>query len=609
MHYQEYEAFLYTLVNRWGSRGVPAAQPVASHVPEVARQFRPWRTPSSPVMPRCSTLLFMDRPSMLLDHPEPAAAIALQPDHPPSRLSWRGEEHQIVPPGKTGGGAERIVTAWWGTKASSTRDYFKVQTLAGLWLGSLVSTRRHAGLCMGCGLKEQVCRKTRCPRFARGFTFRPKRRQRRTPPTPNCRLPAISPSLPGEAIRRNWLCGRRNWAMQPWRSPISIQWRESSAPDVAAKDAGIPLIVGCHVQVTAAVGSARRASPGTPPALSILLYPANRPAYGGLCRMSTCGNPPRATKGQCHLTLQDVIGHGADLLAVVVPPMGLTDDFAQTLAHLRSVFDDDRLSVAATCLYDGNDLARLAELDAFSRKLGVPLAATNDVHYHIPDAAVCRMSSPASAWAARSIRRALAFCQCERHMKTPEEMARLFAAHPQAIARTLAIARGRHRFSLSQLQYEYPSEVCPPGKTMMRTFDRPHLAGRGGTLSRWRARLRPPAAAEHEFDLITDLNYPAYFLTVDDIVRFARSRGILCQGRGAAANSAVCYCLGVTAVDPTASTCWWNGSSAGAATSRRTSTLILSTSAARRSSSTSMPSMAASRAALTAEVITYRRRS
>jgi protein ImuB len=131
---EEYDAFLDTLVNRWGTQRVLAAHPVASHVPEVARQFRPVREPLSVREAGTHALVFMDRPSVLLDKPEPAHAVVLQPDHPPRLLVWRGEEHRVVPQGKTGGGAERIVTTWWSAKTPSTRDYFKVQTLAGLWL-------------------------------------------------------------------------------------------------------------------------------------------------------------------------------------------------------------------------------------------------------------------------------------------------------------------------------------------------------------------------------------------------------------------------------------------------------------------------------------------
>ncbi|MDP7349273.1 MAG: error-prone DNA polymerase, partial [Phycisphaeraceae bacterium] len=137
----------------------------------------------------------------------------------------------------------------------------------------------------------------------------------------------------------------------------------------------------------------------------------------------------------------------------------------------------------------------------------------------------------------------------ERSLKPPEEMARLFAEHPQAIARTVEIA-DRAAFNLSELRYEYPHETVAPGRTPMQ-----HL-----TDLTWRCAVQRypqgvPASVKarinHELQLIEELNDPHYFLTVHDLVEYARSQNILCQGRGAAANSAVCYCLGITAVDPT----------------------------------------------------------
>jgi error-prone DNA polymerase len=316
---------------------------------------------------------------------------------------------------------------------------------------------------------------------------------------------------------------------------------------MAAKEAGIPYVVGCHLQVRAAVGTLA-AGDLPAPMLSLLVYPTDRAAYGRLCRMLTYGKR-RAKKGECDLTLQDVLDHAQGLLAVVLPPP-LTPEFEETLGILRQTFDDDRLSLAACCVYDGQDEARLSALAAFSRRMCVPLVAVNDVHYHAPerkplqDVLTCIRLGCTIEQAGFSL-----FANAERHIKGPEEMARLFAAYPEAIARTTEIARRALGFSLEQLKYEYPSEVCPPGKTMMEHLRELTLAG---AKERYPAGIsdRVSQRLQHEFELIESLNYPAYFLTVADIVSFARSRGILCQGRGAAANSTVCYCLGVTAVDP-----------------------------------------------------------
>jgi error-prone DNA polymerase len=317
----------------------------------------------------------------------------------------------------------------------------------------------------------------------------------------------------------------------------------------AAKEAGIDFIVGCHLQVKGSVGTLADGVPDEPPPLSLLVYPTNRAAYARLCKLLTYGKR-KTEKGKCHLTLQDVLDSHEGLLAVLLPPPLLDAEFTETVEHLRLTFDDDRLSIAAACLYDGRNDARLAELAAFSKSTQVPLVATNDVHYHIPERKPLQdvLTSIRLGCTVSEAGFAL-FANAERHIKSPEEMARLFRSCPHALHRTLEISARAINFSLNQLKYEYPGEVCPPGKPMME-----HLID----LTCQGARERYPDGIplgisrrlDHEFELIRELDYPAYFLTVNDIVAFARSQGILCQGRGAAANSAVCYCLGITSVDP-----------------------------------------------------------
>jgi error-prone DNA polymerase len=305
---------------------------------------------------------------------------------------------------------------------------------------------------------------------------------------------------------------------------------------VASKETGIPLVVGCRLQL------------GAPRELSVLVYPADRAAYGRLCRLLSLGKR-RAPKGECHLALHDLIEQQQGLLAVVVPPADLDGDFVEVVGGLKAVFDDDRLSIASSCLYGPDDQQRLEQLAALAEHVRVPLAATNDVHYHAPprralqDVLTCIRHGCTVAEAGRRV-----FPHAERCLKPPHEMARLFGSHPQAVDRTVQIAR-RAAFSLDELRYQYPQETCPPGRSPIR-----HLA----ELTRRGARQRYPQGVpdkvrnlvEHELKLIDELDYARYFLTVHDLVVFARGRGILCQGRGAAANSAVCYCLGVTAVDP-----------------------------------------------------------
>ena len=306
---------------------------------------------------------------------------------------------------------------------------------------------------------------------------------------------------------------------------------------VAAKEAGIQLIVGTRLTFLDA------------PGLDVLVYPTDLASYSRLCRLLTFGKR-QAPKGQCHLQLQDLLKDNAGLLAVVVAPSEPTDEFCASLGAMKEAFDDDRLSLAASCLYGPDDRGRLDRIAQLARRTGIPLIATNDVHYHIPrrralqDVLTCIKHGCTLAEAGLAL-----LPNAERHLKEPAEMARLFAGHQSALARSVEIARRASGFSLEQLRYQYPHEVCPPGLAPIE-----HLAN----LAWAGAAQRYPAGVpdhirkqlEHELALIDELKYAPYFLTVHDLVCFARSRGILCQGRGAAANSAVCFCLGVTSVDP-----------------------------------------------------------
>ncbi|MCA9289850.1 MAG: error-prone DNA polymerase, partial [Phycisphaerales bacterium] len=220
------------------------------------------------------------------------------------------------------------------------------------------------------------------------------------------------------------------------------------------------------------------------------------------------------------------------------------------LRGLRATFDDDRLSLAATCRSQQDDAFRLDQLDALAAHVDVPLVATNDVHHHVParrplqDVLTCIREHCTVHDAGFRLH-----ANAERHLKSGDEMARLFASHPAAVARTIAIADRASAFSLDEIRYQYPTEICPPGRTPLEHLRRLTYDGAAG---RYPDGIpdRIASMLEHELRLIDDLNYAPYFLTVHDLVDFARSRGILCQGRGAAANSAVCFCLGVTAVDP-----------------------------------------------------------
>ncbi|MGP1271696.1 MAG: error-prone DNA polymerase [Phycisphaerales bacterium] len=303
---------------------------------------------------------------------------------------------------------------------------------------------------------------------------------------------------------------------------------------IAAKSAGIPLIVGCRLLLEGG--------------LAVCVYPTDRPAYSRLCRLLTLGKR-RAPKGECYLTLHDLIEHAEGLLAVVEPAAVLDDAFIRAVRSLRDVFDDNRLSIAASFLYAGNDEARLRQIAALAAHTRVPMVATNRVLYHelgrrpLQDVLTCIRHGCTIEQAGYRLE-----ANAERHLKPAAEMARLFASYPDAVTRTVEIA-DRAAFSLDELRYEYPAEPCPTGLSPTAYLEREAWAGA--------ARRYPEGvpektccALEHELRLIAELRYEAYFLTCYDIVRFARSRGILCQGRGGAANSAVCYCLGITEVDP-----------------------------------------------------------
>jgi len=306
---------------------------------------------------------------------------------------------------------------------------------------------------------------------------------------------------------------------------------------VAAKSAGIPLAVGCRLVLT-----------DVPP---LLVYPTDRAAYARLCRLLTLGKR-RAPKGECHLSLVDLVEHQTGLLCIVddAEPTTNTPERIETLRTLCEVFNDDRLSLAVAHTCSGDDRQRIDRTAAVGVSLGIPLVATNRVVYHEPgrralqDVVTCiRHGCTLDAAGFRLDANA------ERHLKPPGEMARLFADRPGAIARTVEIAERAIAFSLDQLRYQYPSESCPPG--MGPTAYLAQLAAEGAA-TRYPEGVPDSTrkALDYELALIAELGYEPYFLTCYDIVRFARSRGILCQGRGGAANSAVCFCLGITEVDP-----------------------------------------------------------
>ena len=339
-------------------------------------------------------------------------------------------------------------------------------------------------------------------------------------------------SHPDELVHQAAQLGYEAVAVTDWNSLAGIV-----RAHVAAKEVNLPLIVGCRLIFTDADW------------FSLLIYPTNREAYARLCRLLTLGKR-RAPKGECHLTLADVLNHQQGLLAAAHLSPAAPADVSETLSILRGAFDDDRLSLAIARLYGPDDAEHIRRLVELSDSWNIPLVATNDVYYQVPkrrmmqDVLTCVRHGCKISEAGYRL-----FPNGERYLKPLHEMARLFADHPQALARTVEIAKRALAFNLDQLRFEYADETCPPGLTPMEHLR--YLTWQGAS-ERYPNSVpeKVRRQIEHEFSLIEELHYAPYFLTVHDLVKFARSRGILCQGRGAAANSAVCFCLGVTSVDP-----------------------------------------------------------
>ena len=316
----------------------------------------------------------------------------------------------------------------------------------------------------------------------------------------------------------------------------------------------------------------------------ILAYPVDRVAYGRLCRLLSAGKL-RAPKGECYLTFDDLLKWQEGLLLVFLPnprlkqvsgyapqrfwnqglalqhedmgqiiPANFTQhdfDYGEIHTQIRNLHRaaPGRVWLGTSMLHYGDDQRRLRAWQEIAHDTDVPLLATNDVLYHCPDrrelhdVVTCIREHVTLDNAGKLLQ-----ANAERHLKSAEEMLVLFRQAPEAVAETIRFAN-LITFSLDQLKYNYPDEPIPRGKTAQQHLH--DLAWQGAA---WRYGSVIPdkvrAALEKELALITKMEIAHYFLTVNDIVGFAKSQSILCQGRGSAANSAVCYVLGITAVDP-----------------------------------------------------------
>lgn len=282
---------------------------------------------------------------------------------------------------------------------------------------------------------------------------------------------------------------------------------------------------------------------------SLLAYPTDINGWQELCALLTKGNR-RTEKGKCELYKRDVWQHAAGMKFIVLPPSSLNehfyfdDSFKSSLIEYKRTLGSN-LYIAAIRSYNMDDSKRLHQLS----QLNIPMIATNDVHYHIPqrrelqDVLTCVREKCTIQTAGFKLHQ-----NAERYLKAPNEMHRLFRQYQDAIGRISEITDAC-QFSLDQLKYVYPEEITSGGRTPQEELIK--LAWEGAK-DRYPEGIpaKVEASINEELEFMARKNYASYFLTVHDIVKFARDRGILCQGRGSAANSVICYVLGITSVDP-----------------------------------------------------------
>ncbi len=308
---------------------------------------------------------------------------------------------------------------------------------------------------------------------------------------------------------------------------------------VAAKKAGIRLIPACRLDLIDGP--------------SLLAFPTDKDAYARLSNLLTDGNR-RTEKGKCDLFKADVFRYGAGSKFIVVPPSSLNqafdfdDQFKNDLKEYRQHLGLD-LFIAASRLYNGDDAKYLHRIAKLASDYRIPMVATNDIHYHHPtrrqlqDIVTCVREKCTIHTAGFKLH-----SNAERYLKPPEEMARLFRHYPEALRQSQLIADAC-KFSLGELKYNYPKEITSEGRSPQEELI--YLTWKGANeIFNGNIPEKVASTIDYELKFIAEMNYAQYFLTVYDIVQYARSKKILCQGRGSAANSTVCYCLGITSVDP-----------------------------------------------------------
>lgn len=307
----------------------------------------------------------------------------------------------------------------------------------------------------------------------------------------------------------------------------------------AAKEKGISIIPACRLDLLDGA--------------SLLAHPTDREAYGRLSSLLTKGNL-RAEKGKCLLYKEDVYKHAKGILFTMVMPNQLNRHFNFEDSLIKNITEykealDGQLYLSATRTYLGNDDKLIFRIQQLSDWYNLPVVATGDVHYHEPsrrelqDILTCVREKCTIQEAGFRLHQ-----NSERYMKTVDEMHRLFRKYPDAIRNTMIVSEAC-TFSLDELKYVYPEEINQSGRSPLEELE--HLTWKGA--HEFYGEEIPEKVVHmvnHEMEFVKQMDYANYFLFVEDIVREARSRGILCQGRGSAANSAICFCLGITSVNP-----------------------------------------------------------
>ncbi|MBS1689895.1 MAG: DNA polymerase III subunit alpha, partial [Bacteroidetes bacterium] len=307
----------------------------------------------------------------------------------------------------------------------------------------------------------------------------------------------------------------------------------------AAKKQGIRIIPGCRLHL--------QDGP------DLIALPTDTEAYSELSALLSVGNL-RVEKGDCLLYRQDVYQLSKNIIFILIPPAELNAvfdfniDFKAAIKEYKEALGSS-LYLAASRTYQANDNKRLYRLAQLSAEYNIPLVATNDIHYHVPqrrelqDILTCIREKCTIYNAGFRLHQ-----NAERYLKPTKEMQRLFMQYPEAIQRTQEVAAAC-QFSLDSLEYVYPEEITTDGRTPQEELI--YLTWIGAK-EKFGDNIPQHIkdTIQYELDFMERKNYAAYFLTVYDFVRFARSKGILCQGRGSAANSVVCFCLGITSVNP-----------------------------------------------------------